>query len=408
MKILKFTNADLSLDVEYVVDLIGTNDAMTVHQIKGLDEAEKRWGLNFRVLPYTLTAFKTFATTYNLKLDVLENGQATTTLVALGTALNITTTTMKDGSIGVVNIETITIPATSAAAQGDYVVLTNWNGETAAVWLDIDAAGTEPTGVKYTGADYQVRVPIVTDGTAAENGTLFYEALSVKTILQDWTYYVTLLDNEDGTVTITQTKAAAVTAADPENIGSTGAGSITAATGTTGLDGTTYDEQITVVGGNSPYVYSLTSEGTTDLPAGLTFNTTTGKLEGEPTAAKSTAVLDITVTDAFGIEDTQIINFDVYARTETDFLTFSMAEQTGAATISTVAHTVAIEVANGTTVTALVATFTANPGAVVDVSDVAQVSGTTANNFTSPVVYTITAIDGSTEQDWTVTVTVAA
>lgn len=92
----------------------------------------------------------------------------------------------------------------------------------------------------------------------------------------------------------------------------------------------------------------------------------------------------------------------------TDFVEFTLPEQTGAATINTTNHTVAIEVENGTTVTALVASFLASAGAVVDVSDTVQVTGITANDFTSPVVYTITAEDGTTEQDWTVTVTVAS
>jgi hypothetical protein len=92
----------------------------------------------------------------------------------------------------------------------------------------------------------------------------------------------------------------------------------------------------------------------------------------------------------------------------TDFYAFSFPEQTGPATINTGTHTIAIEVANGTSVAALVATFQASVGSVVDVSDVVQVSGTTANDFAAPVVYTITAEDGVTEQDWTVTVTVAA
>ena len=106
------------------------------------------------------------------------------------------------------------------------------------------------------------------------------------------------------------------------------------------------------------------------------------------------------------------MTFDGASRVETnpatDFLDYTFPEQTGPATISTGAHTVAIEVANGTSVSALVATFIASGLSVVDVSDVVQVSGTTANDFTSPVVYTITAADGSTEQDWTVTVTVAS
>ena len=76
-----------------------------------------------------------------------------------------------------------------------------------------------------------------------------------------------------------------------KNIGSDGVGSITASTDAAGLVGTVYDEQITVVGGNTPYTYA---EGATkDLPAGLTFNATTGKLESVATSAKTTAVLDV-------------------------------------------------------------------------------------------------------------------
>lgn len=105
------------------------------------------------------------------------------------------------------------------------------------------------------------------------------------------------------------------------------------------------------------------------------------------------------------------MTFDGASRIETnpatDFLDYVFPEQTGAATINTGAHTVAIEVENGTDVTGLIATFIASGLSVVDVSDVVQVSGTTANDFTSPVVYTITAADGTTEEDWTVTVTVA-
>ena len=56
----------------------------------------------------------------------------------------------------------------------------------------------------------------------------------------------------------------------------------------------------------------------------------------------------------------------------------------------------------GTDVTALVATFTTT-GASVTVDATAQVSGDTANNFSSPVTYRVTAGDSSS-QDYTITV----
>lgn len=76
-------------------------------------------------------------------------------------------------------------------------------------------------------------------------------------------------------------------------------------------------------------------------------------------------------------------------------------------TIDNEAHTVAITVPNGTTVTALVANFVLADGAIAKVGDTVQESGTTDNDFTNPVTYTIVAQDKITTQDYTVTVTVA-
>jgi hypothetical protein len=89
--------------------------------------------------------------------------------------------------------------------------------------------------------------------------------------------------------------------------------------------------------------------------------------------------------------------------TETDIVTFAITEQTGPATIDAVNHTVAFEVLGGTVVTNLAPTFTLSEGATATVSDIAQISGTTTNNFSNPVTYTITAEDGTTTQDWTIT-----
>jgi hypothetical protein len=114
-----------------------------------------------------------------------------------------------------------------------------------------------------------------------------------------------------------------------------------------------------------------------------------------------------TVTSESGKEVEWTVTVTVQLLTGTNITAYSFAEQTGAATIDDEAQTVDIEVANGTTVTALVATFTLSKDATAAVGATPQVSATTANNFTSPVVYTITAEDGVTEQDWTITVTVA-
>jgi len=91
--------------------------------------------------------------------------------------------------------------------------------------------------------------------------------------------------------------------------------------------------------------------------------------------------------------------------TETDILTYSIPEQISPANIDDVNHEIDVEVPFGTDVTNLVASFTLSEGASATVSGVPQTSGTSTNNFTNPVIYTVTAEDGSTTQDWTVTVT---
>ena len=83
-----------------------------------------------------------------------------------------------------------------------------------------------------------------------------------------------------------------------------------------------------------------------------------------------------------------------------DILTFVLAAQTGAATINAGAHTVAITVANGTVVTALVPVIGVSLGA-----SILPESGE-AKNFTSHVVYAVESANGIS-QNWTVTVTVA-
>jgi len=76
-----------------------------------------------------------------------------------------------------------------------------------------------------------------------------------------------------------------------------------------------------------------------------------------------------------------------------------------AGVINEMAKTISLTMPYGTNVTALVGTFTTT-GAEVTVGAVAQTSNTTANDFTSPVAYTVTAAD-STTAAYTVTVSVA-
>ena len=71
-------------------------------------------------------------------------------------------------------------------------------------------------------------------------------------------------------------------------------------------------------------------------------------------------------------------------------------------------NTVQLTVPLGTNPGSLVPTFVLSPGATAAVGGTPQISGQTANNFTSPVTYVITSQDSSTARNYVVTVTVAS
>ncbi|RKP55020.1 hypothetical protein D7Z26_07255 [Cohnella endophytica] len=125
------------------------------------------------------------------------------------------------------------------------------------------------------------------------------------------------------------------------------------------------------------------------------------------TSNNFTSAVTYTVTAENGTSQTWKVTVTVAAASSAkDITAFSLAEQTNAATINATAHTVSIEVTNGTQANGLVATFTLSAGATVKVGGYDQVSGTTANDFTNAVLYTVKAENGTT-QDWTVTLSVA-
>lgn len=83
----------------------------------------------------------------------------------------------------------------------------------------------------------------------------------------------------------------------------------------------------------------------------------------------------------------------------TDILSFVLEEQNSDAVINSTDHTIAIDVVPGTDPSSLKPQITISNGATIT-PDTSQ-----AQDFTDPVIYTVTGFDGST-QDWTVTVTV--
>ncbi|HHY74365.1 MAG TPA: hypothetical protein GX497_14305 [Bacillus bacterium] len=109
-------------------------------------------------------------------------------------------------------------------------------------------------------------------------------------------------------------------------------------------------------------------------------------------------------TTAFS-DNTQTASIEVTKSNEANILSFSIPGELKPATIDD--GTIVVSVAGGQNVSSLVPTFTVSDNAqFVKVGTIDQVSGTTANDFSSPVTYVVTAEDGTTK-NWIVTVTQA-
>lgn len=90
----------------------------------------------------------------------------------------------------------------------------------------------------------------------------------------------------------------------------------------------------------------------------------------------------------------------------TDFVSFSFDGIDATGSIDLDGHAIAIEVPFGTNLDNSIPVFELSPGASADIGGTPQTSGEGNVNFTSPITYTITAQNGITTQDWTVTATV--
>ena len=203
-------------------------------------------------------------------------------------------------------------------------------------------------------------------------------------------YVVTAADNSTVTYTVTVTVAATTSKA------MTGfsllgvAGTINEATKTIGVvlpSGNAVTGLIATFSSTG----STIKVGSTDQVSTVTSNNFTSPVAYVVTAAdSSTATYTVTVT--------------VATATAKAITSFSLFGFNGA--IDETAKTIAVVLPSGTAVTGLIATFSTT-GSGVAISNVAQVSGATSNNFTNPVTYVVTAADSSTTT-YTVTVSLAA
>ncbi|HUW06755.1 MAG TPA: T9SS type A sorting domain-containing protein [Williamwhitmania sp.] len=137
------------------------------------------------------------------------------------------------------------------------------------------------------------------------------------------------------------------------------------------------------------------------LSAGATAKVGAALQESEVTANDFTAPVVYSVTSEDGLTtrswEVRVVD------TETDFVAFSLQGQ-ASSTIDIASRSITVNMPYGSSLANLAATFTlSGGGATAKVGAAPQQSGVTANNFTAPVVYSVTSEDGLTTTDWTVT-----
>jgi len=128
---------------------------------------------------------------------------------------------------------TLTCPDTASATQGDYFIVYDDSGNSTAIWLDIDADGTEPAGSGYTATDAQIEVDIATGDTATQVAGKVHTAISG--VISD----ITFTDNTDGTIGVQLDNPGDATDASVSNAAEDGAGSFSLGTITDGVLATT-------------------------------------------------------------------------------------------------------------------------------------------------------------------------
>jgi hypothetical protein len=205
-------------------------------------------------------------------------------------------------------------------------------------------------------------------------------------------YTVTASDNSTVTYTITVTivpsSAKALTAFSFASPAATG----------------TVDENAKSITITVPYGTNVTALVATFTTTGVSVKVGTTVQVSGSTPNNFTNQVAYTVTAADNSTATYIVAVTVAPSSSKAITAFSLLGIAG--TINEPTKTISVIVPYGTNVTALVATFTTT-GASVKVGTTAQVSGSTPNDFTSPVAYTVTAADNSTAT-YTVTVYIAA
>ena len=270
------------------------------------------------------------------------------------------------------------------------------------------AGGTDTTGAItgwVTGTNDKIKFTVTDAGTAVSTITInsgVYTSGADYTITSASPLTIVVTTTETSKITGVRTFTVSVTAtsADLTNITLTGTPS-----NYTFSAGTYTYNSVTVANNVSSITITPTGAGVITMSLdGGTSSTLTSGVASDLVAltAGVEKIIAVITTETGKSAKTYTIKITRTLSSAKAITAFSFSSGTGV--INETAHTVAVNVPNGTDVTALVATFTTT-GAGISIGGTSQVSATTANNFISVKTYTVTAADSST-QTYTVTVTI--
>lgn len=279
------------------------------------------------------------------------------------------------------------LAANNPALAGDVTATINGTSVTAVVPF-----GTDVTALKSsfttTGVKVSVGGTTQTSGATPNNFTsaVIYRVTAEDGTTQDYTVNVSISLNPSKELT-----AFSFLAANNPGLGA----DVTAGIAGTSITATVpFGTDVTALVPSFSTTGAKVTVGGTIQTSGVTPQNFTSPVVYRVTAADTTTK-DFTVTVTIALNPAKDITAYSFLASKNPGLSSNVTGSISGTSITVV-------VPLGTVVTNLKATFTTT-GASVKVGAVTQVSGTTANNFTNPVVYRVTAADGTTK-DFTVTV----
>ena len=371
--------------------------AMTAYSFVGLDGASG--AIN--------EAAKTIAVTLPFGTDLtnlVATFTTTGTVVEVGTAVQTSSATVNDFTspqqyiVTAADSSTATYSVTVTVSPSPAKAMTAYSfvGFTGAAGVVNEAAKTIAVTVPFGTNVTNLVATFTTTGTVVEAGGVIQTSGSTaNNFTNPQQYIVTAADSSTATYTVTVTVS-------PSPAKAMTAYSFVGFTGAAGV----INEAAKTIAVTVPFGTDLTNLVATFTTTGTVVRVGTAVQTSSATANDFTSPLQYIVTAADSSTTTYTVTVTVSPSPAKAMTAYSFVGFTGAAgVVNEAAKTIAVTLPFGTNVTNLVATFTTT-GTVVEAGGVIQTSGSTANNFTNPQQYIVTAADSSTAT-YSVTVTVS-